>query len=192
MIHKQPIMMLVIATSLIFANFHMAHAETTVSVDDSDKRMFDAIDKKRAEAVNKILAALAEYKESLNYQAFTNPSTERRVVTDNQSIENKIKGISEFFQNVSVASAETTKALDEPYLKQIAEGKFRPHLKNYYKVTYQVFAPDFSMDDVHIRVTSDLDTKQQSVGNIFAKSSNKATFVIKAIDPTSITASIVS
>lgn len=186
------ISMLVIAASLVFANSNLANAETIRTVDDGDKRALDAIERKRVEAANKILNALKEYENTIKQHSFENLSTERRVMENAQGIKNKITSIIELFEDKSAVLPEVTKTSGEPYLKKIAEGKFRPHLKDYYRVTYQVFAGDHSMNDVHVVVSSDLDSKQQSVGNMFPNTSNKATFLLKAKDPSSINARIIS
>lgn len=194
----------IFATALILANFNVASAETTNTVNDNvkriidvieqkqenDKRTLEAIDKKRAEAASKIVSILQEYEQTLKQHKFTNPSTEKRVVDNTNSIQNKITGIIELLENRIVT--KEIKTPSEPYLKKIAQGKLSTKLPEYYKVTYQVFAADYNLNNVQVMASSDLDSKQKSIGNIFAKNSNKATFLIKASDPNSITAEIVS
>lgn len=193
----------IFVTTLISANFNVASAETTSTVNDNvkliidimdkkrenDKRALETIEKKHAEAASKIVSILQEYEQTLKQHKFANPSTEKRVMDNANSIQNKITGIIELLENRIVTKEINTPS--EPYLKKIAQGKLSTKLPDY-KVTYQVFAADYNLNNVQVMVSSDLDSKQQAVGNIFAKNSNKATFLIKASDPNSITAEIVS
>jgi hypothetical protein len=176
---------LLAAMSLIFANSSMASAQTS-----EDDQALNAQERKRLEARDKIMKALEDYEKALKMYSVENPNTDRRLLENYQGAKNKISGISDLF--VGIKSKVGADDPSEPKIIKISQGKFRPHLPDHYKVTYRVMAGDLDMDDVKIKVSSDRTSIQKSIGDIFPKSSTKATFIIKATDPGSITAQILS
>lgn len=175
---------LLLGISLIFANSGMANAQISTNEDD---RALNAQEKKRLEARDKIMKALEEYEKTLKQYAIENPNTDRRLLENYQGAKSKISGISDLFADVK-STKIGVKDSEEPKIVKISQGKFRTHLSDHYKITYRVIAGAYDMDDVKIQVTSDRDSIQRSIGDIFPKSNTKATFIIKANDPSSITA----
>lgn len=187
--HIQTILMstAIIAMSLMLTNSSFANAQTA-NLDDADRRAIAAIEKKQLEAATKMMKILEEYRETLRQHSFENPNTDRRVMEKTTSIES---GISQVIKTLTDISTAPEDGFSEPNLKQVALGKFRSTMPDTYKVTYKVYAADEGLDNVRLMVFSDLDNKQQPVGNIFPNSGTTATFLIKAKDPSSINAEII-
>lgn len=191
--NKRTIMMsvLMIAASLIFANSNVASAETTKTVDGEDKRVLDAIERKRAEAANKIVIALQEYQQSLNEHKFTNKNTERRVMEDTDSIQNKINGIVSLLRN-TVTPTVATENPNEPSSEIIKIHKLRngqPGGTDIARVIYKITAGDNNLRDAIVTVDSKVDKVEKTV-SLFANTQTTHALFMKVKDPNSVSVTI--
>lgn len=179
--------MLVVATSLALTNIGMVSAETTMKT-SVDKRALDAIANKQTEAANKMILALNEYKKTLEKHQFANANTDRRMMENFNTIEDKINGIISLHRNPGITPTGVSESSSDATSKIIQVSKFKSSSSGQSdttRVIYKITAGDERLEGAKVTVSSDVDEMKNTV-NLQSHRSTVHSVVMKVKDPNSV------